>query len=725
VFPGALVAVGLGLPVLLVTGYSHRVARRAATQTPTYTPNGSPTMTHGTVAQLALRASPHLSWRRAVRGGAFALGAFVALVAGFMTLRAQGIGPFGSLLAAGAMRPDDVVVVADFASPGDTTLGRAVAQGVKADLAQSSAVRVLDDGRVAEVLRRMRREDDRLPLDVAREVAQRAGAKVVIDGTVAPLGAGFLVSLRLVTADSGHELASERASVDSPGELIAAVGSLTRRLRGRIGESLREVQGSPRLEAVTTASLEALRAYTEAYRATGAGDRERAVALARQAVAIDTGFALAWRHLSEALRNAGYAGPPVDSAIERAYALRGRLTPRERLVVVADYFSPGPGRDRVRAIAAYDSLYAMGDRQNTNSLASRLVTRREFARAESISHERIRVDPEYSLTYANLARAQLLSGRLAAADSTIARASSRFPGWSIQRAYLLAEAQYAHGDLDSAVAILERARDDQQAGTSSTNLAWLADLMAVRGQLARERQLRGEVGAALGSRTPARAVTDTVRAVLGDVWRLGQAPRHVARLDAALASPTFTAPPPRYRPYLSLASAYAFAGSPGRARSVLARYEAEVGDTAQRRVDRPAVHEALGEIALAERRPRDAVAEFRRADVLPDGPANWCSACLPANLARAFDAAGDADSTIAAIEQYLRQPPGTRMTVDDLYLAPFSKRLGELYEARGDVARALLHYREFVALWKGADPELQPTVAEVRRRVAVLDARAR
>jgi hypothetical protein len=48
------------------------------------------------------------------------------------------------------------------------------------------------------------------------------------------------------------------------------------------------------------------------------------------------------------------------------------------------------------------------------------------------------------------------------------------------------------------------------------------------------------------------------------------------------------------------------------------------------------------------------------------------------------------------------------------------RRLGELYEAKGDTANAVAHYRAFVELWKNADPELQPRVAEVKRRVEAL-----
>src|SRR5207237_720717 len=96
----------------------------------------------------------------------------------------------------------------------------------------------------------------------------------------------------------------------------------------------------------------------------------------------------------------------------------------------------------------------------------------------------------------------------------------------------------------------------------------------------------------------------------------------------------------RRRAAADAAAAYARLGRVERARALLARYEAEVTDTAFKRENEPAVRNVLGEIALAEKRPLDAVAEFRRDDVAPDGPATSCDACLSAELARAFDATG-------------------------------------------------------------------------------------
>ena len=43
-----------------------------------------------------------------------------------------------------------------------------------------------------------------------------------------------------------------------------------------------------------------------------------------------------------------------------------------------------------------------------------------------------------------------------------------------------------------------------------------------------------------------------------------------------------------------------------------------------------------------------------------------------------------------------------------------------MYEAKGDVQREATNYRAFLALWKNADPELQPQVQEVQRRLARL-----
>ena len=89
-------------------------------------------------------------------------------------------------------------------------------------------------------------------------------------------------------------------------------------------------------------------------------------------------------------------------------------------------------------------------------------------------------------------------------------------------------------------------------------------------------------------------------------------------------------------------------------------------------------------------------------------------------IGQAYDLAGNADSAIAVFSRYIDSPYIGRLTTDASYLAGAHKRVGELYEAKGDKAKAASHYAKFIELWKNADPVLQPKVEEVKKRLARL-----
>ena len=159
---------------------------------------------------------------------------------------------------------------------------------------------------------------------------------------------------------------------------------------------------------------------------------------------------------------------------------------------------------------------------------------------------------------------------------------------------------------------------------------------------------------------------------------------------------------------------------PDRARAIVAQYATEVQDSSLQRANQPDRHNTLAEIALVEPRPLDAVSEFRQGDQLPNGPASECTDCLPVNLGRAFDAANMPDSAIASYERYIATPNIHKFYGNMIFLAGVQKRLGELYEAKGNREQAAAHYLAFVDLWKNADPELQPAVTAVKQRLAHL-----
>ena len=725
VFPGALIIMALGLPAILLTGYVQRVVQKAVGATPTYTPGGTAAQpAQGTFATLALKASPHVSWRRTQMGGVYALSAFVLLVGVFMLLRTLGIGPAGSLLAAGTFDSKEPILVTDFSvTNADSALGRVLSDATKTTLAQSPVITLLPPEGIAAALARMERpRNSTLDLTLARELATRNSIRAIVDGNLTGVaGGGYLVRLRLVTADSLKELASFLEPADDTRGLIEAVDKLSRSLRGRIGESLRSVNAAPSLAEVTTASFEALRKYTEADRAEVIdGERQRAIRLLREAVAIDSTFAEAWRRLGVIQQNAGQPRAVTDSAYLAAYRHRHRTSPRERAMIEATYFSStGPNRDRAKGILAYEEMLRLGDSARAaNNLAIRLTTRRQFARAESLYRVSARLRPDLQrLSLPNLLVPLVWQQKFSEAESVLALARPRYPeNAAVRRTHV--QLLYLKGDLPG----YRRAVDSVRTQGDSLDRDWgkrrYAELLLLDGRLKQFTRLWDE----LANRDLSKADDRLNRALdipaFAQMDLLGQTKEAVRALEVAIADAQAEIPAGGW-PYFPIIDFYSLADQPEKARQWLNRYDAEVKDTFLLRLQRPGRLRVGAEVLVAEGKALEAVDGLRRSEMLPDGPVGTCVICVPMFLSFAFDKSAMADSTIHYMEQTLATYDVNRMPdVRDPILIPFfNRRLGELYEARGNRVKAVDHYRKVIDLWKDADPELQVIVAELRSRV--------
>ncbi len=723
VFPGALIAMALGLPAILFTAYAQRVTHRLLVATPKFTPGGTASVApQGTMATIAVRASPHLSWRRTTFAVASVVGAFVAVVGVFMLLRALGIGPSASLLAAGRLPTRAPVIIADFrTSRADTSVGTVVTEAVRANLAQSSSITLIPPTSVAGTLRRMQLAPTTpVTTDIARQIAAREGVKAVVDGDVTGLGSGYVINVRLISADSATVLASYQATVDGPKELIDGVDRLARKLRGKIGESMKSVQASPPLARVTTSSLEALKLYTEGSRAHDvAADYRTAVPLLRRAVAIDSNFAMAWRKLAAALRN---DGSPIasDSAIEHAFRLRSRLNDEERYLTEGYYYTSGPGLDRRKAIAAYQAVLDLGDSSYValNNLALVYSSLRQRARAESLYKLAARRDSSTLLARTNLMNVLWDEGKMAEANALAVELLRRQPknpaavGRALQAAYLNGDTATALRMVDS---ILKT--KDSPARAMATNFRGAYEML--HGQIrAAERDLFAPDSATTPN-SP-KAINRALVMTFDDVFFRHDSARAVMRLDSLAASPAIAQLPRTNSFRAAIAQGYADVGRPDRARPILVQFTAALKDSVEILRAWPMMHTLMADVALAEKRPRDAIVQTRMSDSLPDGPASNVPVSTLLGLARAFDLAGQSDSAVVMLEKFISTPSGSRMQIDARFMAATQKRLGELYESRGDRVKAASHYAQFVSLWQRADPELQPSVQDVKRRLSRL-----
>ena len=721
VFPGALVVMALGLPIILFAWYADKTRRHLATLTPR---TGVTPVVQGTMANLVLKG-PQLTWRRAWMGGAFALGGFVVLVIGFMVLRALGIGPAGSLLAAGRLEDRGQLIVTSFPAP-DSSLSLLVAEAVRTNLGQSRVVSVMSPVAITAALDRMQRpRSSELTLDLAREIAQREGVKAIVDGTIRSLAGGYAISLRLVTTDSVRELALYQETANGPQDILQAIDKLTRKLRERIGESLRDVRDSPPLEQVTTPSLEALRIYAEAARSIDMGGNPfEASERLREAVRIDSTFAMAWRKLGVALNNSGLPRVQVDSALENAYRFRERLTERERLLAEGTYFQLGPGRDRGRAIRAYEALLALDPTETAaaNNLANILSGRRELARAESLYKSQIDAGRATSQQYTNLVPVLFNQGKIAEAEELVTTFSQRFPASFFTQTAPISFL-YERGQLDSLERHLKAMTSNPSPVVKVNGFGGLANYSILRGRIAdleRYGTQARQIATTLGQ--PPNAVVDSLQRSTLEMAFFDDTARAVRRVDATVtgAGANFSGMPFDQRPYLALAAFYASAGQPARARTWLSRWESEVPDSVMRRVLEPGRRGVQGAIAISEGRYAEAIRDFWAADSTYDGPNGNCDICVYDDIAYAYARAGNADSAIVWYEKYLANPFFGRHNFESGAKPMMLKRLGELYESTGNVEKAALRYREFLALWDKADARLQPKVADVRQRLSRL-----
>ena len=719
VFPGALVIMAFGLPVILFTAYVHHATRKAVLSTPTFTPGGTPSMMQGTMATIALKASPHMSWRRTAIGGAWAVGGFVFLIGAYMVLRATGIGPFGSLMASGALGKDEKLIVADFPSPSnDSTLGPVVTEAFRTALGQSQSVNVLQQAGMRDALQRMQKPATTfVDFKQAREIATREGIRAVIDGNLLGLGGKYVVSVRLMSPQSGDVLATFSENANSTADLLPTIDKLAKQVRAKIGESLKNVQATPPLEQVTTSSLDALKKYVAGNRASFVdGDFAKGAQLLEEAVALDTNFAMAYRRLGVVYGNRGI----VDKALpmfEKAYAHRDRLSDAERYLVIGTYFDQGQHQDWTKSIAAYEQVLEIqpGSMAALNNLGTRYVAVRNYAKAKELFAKAIHIGPAAGVHYTNLVESNIYLGQLDSASRAVDEFAKTFPS---NTASILAriELNAARQQYDSNVTLIatERTRLSADRSVLGTAVLALADAAKLHGRIAEARRYTHEAWADFGAAgVKEAAVMDAVDDAQTATWFLGDKTGALRTLDDSLAHHPVDSIAQLSDPMGRVSWAFAGAGRPEQSRAIFARWQeahkrTTFGDDSLYRAF------MQGQIALASNKPADALTYFRAADVA------GCRVCFLPLIGQSYDLLGNADSTIAVFNRYLETPAPDRGSSDGMFMPGIHKRLGELYEAKGDRQQALTHYMKFADLWKSADPELQPKVAEVRAKIARL-----
>ena len=246
----------------------------------------------------------------------------------------------------------DATLISTFANyTGDAVFEGILKQVLTVKLNESPFLNLVPDARVIETLRYMKLSSGaQLTPDVWREVCQRTNAKAMLTGTIAPVGAQYLIGLEAIDCRTGDVLVRDQVQAENKEGVLNALNHSADELRVRLGESLRSIaQFDTPIQEATTGSLEALKSWNLGVLAAKAGEERSGIPLLTRATELDPNFASAYNELGITFYNVGEM-ESARSNFQKAFELRQRASERERLNIESRYYQFATG-DLDKAIA--------------------------------------------------------------------------------------------------------------------------------------------------------------------------------------------------------------------------------------------------------------------------------------------------------------------------------------------------------------------------------------
>jgi serine/threonine protein kinase/tetratricopeptide (TPR) repeat protein len=232
------------------------------------------------------------------------------------------------------------IVLADFVNTtGEPAFDNTLNLALAAKLQQSPFLTLMPDAKIRMALRYMSLPArERLTQMVAREVCQRGGGQVVLQGSIANNAKGYMVTLRAVQCQSGASIAVKQSPVEFRDSVLDALDQVAEAMRPSLGESLDSIHKyDVPLGEATTGSIEALAAFSEGTLKWNAEGEAAALPYFERATEIDPNFALAYARLGTVYGNMGET-QRSDDAMRKAYDRRDRVTEWERYYITSHFY---------------------------------------------------------------------------------------------------------------------------------------------------------------------------------------------------------------------------------------------------------------------------------------------------------------------------------------------------------------------------------------------------
>jgi serine/threonine protein kinase len=617
----------------------------------------------------------------------------------------------------------DTIVLTDFAnSTGDAVFDDTLKTALNVSLGQSPFLNVLSDSKVATTLQQMTRPPGtKLTPEVARELCLRSGSKAYLAGSIGSLGSEFVLGLKAVNCQSGDTLAQEQVTAASKEKVLAALGEAASKLRGGLGESLATMQkfDVPLVEA-TTSSLEALKAYSLGRKAHNGKGAAAALPFDQRAIELDPNFAMGFRAMGIDYFSLAQLGR-ANEYYTRAFQLREHASEREKLDITADYYVTVTGelnkaaqtyQDQIesypRAFVAYVSLGDVYANQG------------QYEKAAEVTGQAQRLAPGQVAPYTNLANDALALQRFDQARQIIREAQARKMDNAIFHYALYALAFLA---ADSAAMAEQQQWFAGKPDYENAGLALASDTEAYAGRVGKARELTR------------RAVDSAIRADSkenGAIYLANAALREAAYGNAAearqSAAEALKLAPASQGIESEAALAFAMAGDTARAESLVQDLGKRFPlDTQMQSLWLPAIQ---AQLALDKENPASALNALQAASPIELGQINFVAniSCLYHVYVRgeAYLAAGQGRAAVAEFQKILDHSgivwncwTGALAHLGVARANALQSRTSRGADADAARGRALAAYKDFLTLWKDADPDI-PILKEAKAEYAKL-----
>jgi DNA-binding winged helix-turn-helix (wHTH) protein/tetratricopeptide (TPR) repeat protein len=604
----------------------------------------------------------------------------------------------------------DTVVLADFAnSTGDPMFDETLRQGLAVQLRQSPYLSLISDQRISHTLRLMgHRADTQLTPPVARGVCERTGSAAVLEGSIAPLGSQYVLTLQAKSCRTGEVLDQEQVQAAKKEDVLSALSQIAGRFRNRVGESLTTIQehNTPLAEA-TTPSLEALEAYSAGWKLHTSNGAMAALPLLKRAVEIDPNFAVAQATLGREYADLDESDLSAEHTT-KAWQLRDHTSDREKFIIIANYEGLATGNlEKARQNdEAWAQTYPRDPAPHTTLAGFPNKAAGKYEKALGEARKAIELDPDFAINYYSLGVNNVYLDRLEEAENVLRRAAGR--GLEIDEFIMLQhDIAFLKGDqaaMDRAVA---RGRERSGGDTWISNKEAFA--LAYSGHLKKATVLtQRAVDQARQEAQPERAGLWEAEASLREAF-FGDPLQARKRAMAALEHSN------NREVEFGAALAFAISGDSGRAQAL-------ADDVERRFPEDTLVHFSYlpvlrARLALNQGDASKAIELLQVAVPYELGARQDLGALYPIYVRGEAHLAAH-QGTEAAIEfQKILDHRGVVGSDPIGVLAHL--QLGRAYTLSGDKTKAKAAYQDFLTLWKDADPDI-PIFREAKQEYARL-----